>query len=124
MTFDINALGMSFTSGLVIGVFYFLGLWWTVRRLSTVRAPALWTIASFVVRSGIVLAGFYLVMAGRWDNLLACLAGFTLIRLWLIRRLSPASVKIRPGCLRKTSRNKLDESVVLLISQSTKQLIN
>jgi F1F0 ATPase subunit 2 len=98
MMFDIADVGISFTSGLVLGAFYFLGLWWTIRRLSTVRAPALWALASFLLRAGIVLAGFYLVMAGRWQNLLVCLAGFTLMRLWLVRRLSPASVKNLPGC--------------------------
>jgi F1F0 ATPase subunit 2 len=97
MTIDWLMLIPAFGAGAALGAFYFLGLWWTIRRLPIVRVPALWTTVSFVVRSGIVLAGFYLVMAGRWENLLACLAGFTLIRLWLVRRLSPASVKIRPG---------------------------
>jgi F1F0 ATPase subunit 2 len=79
MTINWLILLSVFGAGVGLGAFYFLGLWWTVRRLPTVRVPALWTTVSFVVRSGIVLAGFYLVMAGRWENLLACLAGFTLM---------------------------------------------
>ncbi|MGD9300815.1 MAG: ATP synthase subunit I [Desulfobacterales bacterium] len=97
MTINWLILLSVFGAGVGLGAFYFLGLWWTVRRLPTVRVPALWTVVSFVVRSVVALGGFYLVMAGGWQNLLACLAGFTLIRLWLVRRLSPASVKIRPG---------------------------
>jgi F1F0 ATPase subunit 2 len=90
MNIDWLLLIPAFGAGVALGVFYFLGLWWTIRRLSIVRGPALWALASFLLRSGIVLAGFYLVMAGRWQNLLACLAGFTLMRLWLVRRLKPA----------------------------------
>jgi F1F0 ATPase subunit 2 len=90
MTIDWLMLLSVFGAGAGLGAIYFLGLWWTVRWLTVVRAPALWTLVSFLLRSGVVLAGFYLVMAGRWQNLLACLAGFTLIRLWLVRRLKPA----------------------------------
>jgi F1F0 ATPase subunit 2 len=97
MTFDAAALGMSFAGGLIIGAFYFLGLWWTIRRLPTARVPALWTIASFLIRSGIVLTGFYVVMKGRWENLLMCFAGFTLMRLLLVRKLGPAAEKVRHG---------------------------
>jgi len=89
MTFNVAVLWMSFATGLIIGAFYFLGLWYTVRKLPTVRVPALWTVISFLVRSGIALVGFYVVMQGRWENLLLCLAGFTLMRLWLVRRLQP-----------------------------------
>ena len=89
MTIDWWILTAVFSAGMALGLFYFAGLWWTVRKLPTMQSPALWTIVSFVVRSGIALAGLYLVMAGRWENLLACLAGFTLIRLWLVHRLKP-----------------------------------
>jgi F1F0 ATPase subunit 2 len=89
MTTDLLAILLVFVSGIGIGAFYFLGLWWTVRKLSTARFPALWTIASFLVRSGIALAGFYMVMEGRWENLLMCLVGFILTRTWLVRKLRP-----------------------------------
>lgn len=90
MSINLVLLLSVFGAGAGLGTFYFLGLWWTVRKLPTARTPALWTVISFVVRSGVVLAGFYGVMAGRWENIMACLAGFILIRLWLVRRLKPA----------------------------------
>jgi F1F0 ATPase subunit 2 len=81
---------VSLIVGMGIGAFYFIGLWWTVRRLPAVRIPALWTFGSFMVRTAACITVFYLAMQGRWENLLMCLAGFTLARLWLVRRLKPA----------------------------------
>ena len=83
-------LVMSFIVGLSIGAFYFVGLWWTVRRLPSARMPALLTFTSFMARSAVCVTAFYLTMQGRWENLLMCLAGFTVARLWLVRRLKPA----------------------------------
>ena len=73
--------------GAVLGAFYFGGLWITVRRVAIARQPALLLFASFLVRAGIVLFGFYFVMDGRWERLVACMAGFLLARTLLIRRL-------------------------------------
>jgi F1F0 ATPase subunit 2 len=97
MIINAAALGISFCAGLAIGALYFLGLWWTVRRLPALKAPALWVLVSFLLRSAVAVAGFYFVMQGRWQNLLICVAGFTLMRLWLVRRITPAAVQIRSG---------------------------
>ncbi|NIO10485.1 MAG: ATP synthase subunit I [Deltaproteobacteria bacterium] len=75
-----------FMAGIGIGVFYFGGLWVTVRRLPTTRHPALWTLGSFMGRTGMSLLGFYAAMGGRWERLLACLFGFLLARHFLVRR--------------------------------------
>lgn len=89
MTIDVFALSLRFLAGLGIGAFYFLGLWWTVRKLPVVRMPGLLTFASFLGRTAICITVFYLTMQGRWENLLMCLAGFMLMRLWLVHRLQP-----------------------------------
>ncbi len=76
----------SFITGMGLGGFYFAGLWWTIRRLPYLRTSIyLWVTLSFWIRIGVVLAGFYLVMAGDWRRLLACLAGFTIVRLISVR---------------------------------------
>jgi len=84
-------LFLAFVAGLVLGLFYFGGLWLTVQRLPQSRHPGLLTLASLVVRLGVTLAAFYLVMGGRWERLLVCLAGFLLVRFLLVRRLGPIS---------------------------------
>ena len=75
--------------GFGIGALYFIGLWWTVRRLKTSRRPTLMTLASFVLRAGLVLVVFYLAARGHWEGFLGCLAGFVLARLAVTRRLRP-----------------------------------
>lgn len=75
-------------AGGLLGLFFFGGLWWTVRKGTRARWAALWFSGSLLVRSAVVLAGFYLVSAWQWPRLLACVAGFAVARgaaTWFIR---------------------------------------
>ncbi|MEO6032771.1 MAG: ATP synthase subunit I [Burkholderiaceae bacterium] len=72
-------------AGAALGAVFFGGLWWTVRRGASSAYPALWFLASLVLRTGIVLAGFYVVAGPHWQRLLLCLLGFTLARLAVTR---------------------------------------
>lgn len=83
-------LVLSGVAGGGLGALFFGGLWWTVRKGVSARRPALWITGSLLVRMGITLAGFYFVSAGRWERLLACLAGFFLSRLVALRLTRPA----------------------------------
>ena len=67
--------------GLVLGIFFYGGLWFTVKRLPSARHPALLALGSFWVRMIIVLAGFVVVIGNRWQYALAILAGFIAGRL-------------------------------------------
>ncbi len=67
---------MAIITGLVTGVIFFGGLWWTVQRGLQSTRPAMVFLASFVVRAGLAMAGFYFAGAGDWRNFTACLAGF------------------------------------------------
>jgi F1F0 ATPase subunit 2 len=79
-------------AGVLLGVVFFGGLWWTVRRgVASQRAP-LWFLVSLLIRTGIGLAGFYFVSGGQWDRLLACLLGFTIAR-FIVTRLSRPPVE-------------------------------
>lgn len=83
-------------AGTALGTFFFGGLWWTIRQSVISRHPALWVFASFLLRTSVALAGFYLAGGGQMTRLLACLAGFLLARLgvtWLTR-LPPAAREI------------------------------
>ena len=82
-------LVVALVAGLGIGIFYFGGLWLTVRQLTRTRRPAILTLGSFLVRSGVSLLGFYLVMGGRWERLLASLLGFLVARTILVRWWQP-----------------------------------
>jgi F1F0 ATPase subunit 2 len=76
-------------AGMALGFFYFGTLWLTVRRMADARYPGSLSLVSFFGRLVVILSGFYLVMGGHWERLLASLIGFLLIRGLLIRRLQP-----------------------------------
>jgi F1F0 ATPase subunit 2 len=74
--------------GILLGVIFFGGLWWTIRKGVSSTNPALWFIGSSLLRVSVVLAGFYFVSGGHWDRLLVCLFGFVIARfiiMWLTR---------------------------------------
>lgn len=75
-------------AGLLLGAFFFGGLWWTVVRGVSSSRPALWFFGSMLLRTSVALAGFYFVGREDWQRWLPCLLGFVLARLvvkWLTR---------------------------------------
>ena len=86
---DPSSLVWAGLAGVVLGAMFFGGLWWTVRKFVASPHPAAWLLGSSLLRTGVALTGFYVVGAGRWQNLLACLAGFIAARLLMTRVLQP-----------------------------------
>ena len=87
---------LAFGGGVGLSVLYFGGLWLTVRRVVAAEWPRSFLLGSFVVRTGLVLLGFYLVilwMGERWELLAACLLGFVVGRTILVRRWGPRSAR-------------------------------
>ena len=78
-------LVLAWIAGAALGAVFFGGLWWTVRKGLASSKPALWLLASLLLRMAIALGGFYLVSGGDWQRLLACLAGFVMARQIVIR---------------------------------------
>ena len=73
--------------GVVLGLFYFGGLWFTVRHLGVVKHQALWMLSSFFIRNLLMAVGFYPVVLQGWRPTLFCLVGFIVIRFVLTRRI-------------------------------------
>ncbi len=86
---DTTSLALAALAGVVLGVIFFGGLWWTVGRAVASPQPFLWFSGSLLLRTGIALGGLYLVGGGRWERLVMCLLGFVAARAivtWLSRR--------------------------------------
>lgn len=79
------------TAGAALGVLFFGGLWWTVRKAVLSPRPALWFFGSLLLRMSIVLGGFYFVGSGNWERSIACLLGFVIVR-FIVLRLSRTPV--------------------------------
>lgn len=79
---------LAWLEGWALGVIFFGGLWWTVRKGISSHTPALWFLGSLLLRMSVTLAGFYFIGRGNWKRLLLCLLGFVMARLvvtWLTR---------------------------------------
>lgn len=78
---DMLVLVTSMVAGVLLGVMFFGGLWWTVQAVVSSRRPGIWVMGSFLLRTSLTLAGFYFVAQGYWERLLTCSLGFFLARL-------------------------------------------
>ena len=86
---NVNALSVSLLIGVLLGVCFFGGLWWTVQKGLTSSRPALWFLGSTLLRTALALAGFYFVGRDDWRRLLVCLLGFLIGRLLVTRLTRP-----------------------------------
>ncbi len=86
---EVLMLALSVLVGVALSVPMFAGLWWTLRRLPGTRYPTLFALASFWLRLGVTVLGFYLITVGDWRRGLAALLGFLLGRTLLLRRFGP-----------------------------------
>jgi len=82
---NILFLVLALAAGLLLGVIFFGGLWWTVRQGIFSTSPALWFLGSLLLRMSTVLAGFYWVGRGDWERLVTCLVGFITARFIVMR---------------------------------------
>ncbi len=76
--------------GAVLGFFHFGSLWIVLSRLGRVKRPVVLVFGRFLIMMAVTLFGFYLIMGGRWERLIAALAGFMLIKVILGRRIQGA----------------------------------
>ena len=89
----INILSLAASAGLLIGTFFFGGLWWTVKYGLRSKRPALLFCFSLLVRFALALAAFYGIGYGHPDRLIACLGGFVASRFLIGRVLHSVTNK-------------------------------
>ena len=82
-------------AGAGLGAFFFGGLWWTVQKGLSSKRPALLFVGSLLLRSGVVLAGFYFMAGDSWERMAACLLGFIIMRT-IITRVTRDSAYFEP----------------------------
>lgn len=88
---EIILLVLAFGAGALLGIVFFGGLWFTVLNGVRSKNPALWFLGSMLLRTAIVLLGFYFVADGQLSRLFACLIGFIIARI-IIMRFTKASI--------------------------------
>lgn len=68
-------------AGLLLGTFFYGGLWLTIQKCVRVKLTALLFLISMLLRTIIVVGGFYFLSSGNIYNLLFCFSGFIIARL-------------------------------------------
>lgn len=69
-------IAVQVAAGLLLALFFYGGLWLTVRELPHSRHPAWLVLGSFLIRSALVIYILLLLTQQRWDYMLACMLGF------------------------------------------------
>ncbi len=83
----LGRLIVPFFAGACIGLFFFGGLWWTVRRIAKAGRPSYLIVVSFALRAGLALFAIYLITGGQWEKILSALSGIIAARILMVRRM-------------------------------------
>jgi F1F0 ATPase subunit 2 len=83
---SVETLALGLLVGLLVGVAYFQGLWWTAVRLPRARHPWRLLAASYGLRTALTLGSFALLVRLGPESLLAALVGFASARVLVVRR--------------------------------------
>ncbi len=90
---DLAVNMFSLAAGALFGIFYFHGLWLTLRKLPFTGQPVLLIMGSFLGRTALCVLGFYLVVKMvNLEGLIISIIGFTASKF--------AIVHLRSGGLR------------------------
>ena len=88
---EILFLVLAFIAGLLLGTFFFGGLWFTIKKSVASKTPAFWILGSFIFRVCITMLGFYFISSGSWQRLLISLLGFIIARFIVTHLTKPAA---------------------------------
>jgi F1F0 ATPase subunit 2 len=91
---EIFTLILSLLAGASLGVLYFVGLWWTVQKTVSSSHPALLIFGSLLIRTGMVLTGFYFMSGTHLMRLFFCLLGFVATRTFIVKRVQIKETQI------------------------------
>jgi F1F0 ATPase subunit 2 len=84
---DVLHLILAVLSGVLLGAFFFGGLWWTINRSLASAQPAvlILILSSFLLRTTVAVGGFYIALQAGWQSLVACMLGFLVSRVVVTR---------------------------------------
>jgi F1F0 ATPase subunit 2 len=89
-------LSAGFLVGILLGLAFFGGLWWTTQRLISSHSPALLVIASLFLRMSVLAVGLFAMSQVGAGAVVAAGCGALLVRCWMIRGLGRPSTGAHP----------------------------
>jgi F1F0 ATPase subunit 2 len=85
MSVDVTLWGLAFLWGAVLGLFYFGGLWLTLKMMHRKKSPKRWLVFSYILRVTGALAGFWVVVQKDPGAFLFTFLAFFAVRIILTR---------------------------------------
>ena len=92
MNISIVQLVLAVGAGLALGIFYFGGLWLTVKRTVASKHPHAWAILSFLARTAVFAGVIYLFVRIEPDGpvlAMVCFLAFFVVRIIILRKIGP-----------------------------------
>jgi F1F0 ATPase subunit 2 len=91
---ELISLAFALLVGVLLGLFFFAGLWWTVRKIESSKQVALLFLGSMLLRTSVVILGFYFILGDNWQRLLAGMLGFVIARI-IVTRLTRIRISLK-----------------------------
>ena len=85
MSVNVTLWGLAFLWGAVLGLFYFGGLWLTLKMMHRKERPKRWLAFSYILRVAGALAGFWVVVQKDPGAFLFTFLAFFAVRIILTR---------------------------------------
>lgn len=77
---------LSFVIGIILGIVYFGGLYFTVTKMNTVKHPSILMTVSLILRMAILIVVFYYLAKIGYKNMLFALIGVIIVRILMTFR--------------------------------------
>ncbi|WP_414733721.1 ATP synthase subunit I [Acetobacterium carbinolicum] len=75
---------IGFAGGVLLGIVFFGGLYWTVQRVGSTKYPGPFMLVSAVVRMVVLLLGIYFLGSNDISRVLAVLAGVVMVKFIMV----------------------------------------
>ena len=85
---ELGAATVGLATGVMLGVVFFGGLWWTVRRVLRYGAAGWWFVCSYLIRLAVIAAGLYVISHDNPVRGVAAGLGLVLTRFAVTRRMA------------------------------------
>ena len=88
---------IEFFIGVILGIIFFGGLYWTIQRLAEAKHPALLMTLSLLLRMAILLGVLFYVAKGGYQGILFALLGMILVRVVMTFKIKKPNEKTKKG---------------------------
>jgi len=88
---------INFLIGVILGIIFFGGLYWTIQKLTEVKRPGLLMICSLIFRMAVLLSVLFYVSKSGYMGILYAMLGMFLVRVIMTFKIEETTEKQKKG---------------------------